>query len=461
MTVKTIFISTGEVSGDLQGALLIDALKRQAASAGVELEVVALGGSRMAEAGATLLGDTTSIGSVGLLESLPFVLPTLQIQRRAKQYLRQHPPDLILLIDYMGPNLSIASFIRHHLPQVPVVYYIGPQDWVWSASSIVPRNTKTIVELTDHLLAIFPEEARYFEKKGASVSWVGHPLVDRMQSSPTREEARAALGIAPEQMAIALVPASRRQELKYMMPIVFEAAQQLQAKLRENGVTLASGGSLRMRKRTRRELENSAAITNQQAPLFWIPLSLEAYRPAIEAAIQHYGLNATLVAGNTQEVLAAADLAITKSGTVNLELALLDVPQVVLYRVSRLTYSIGRLLKFSISFMSPPNLVVMRQIVPELLQEQATPENLVKEALELLLNPERSQQILADYQEMRQLLGEVGVCDRAAREILQLANGEKQKQKLSSQSFSYSVSQLREVDQNNLTPNPFPTREGE
>jgi lipid-A-disaccharide synthase len=160
-------------------------------------------------------------------------------------------------------------------------------------------------------------------------------------------------------------------------------------------------------------------------------------------------------------VLAAADLAISKSGTVNLELALLDVPQVVLYRVSQLTYSIGRLLKFSISFMSPPNLVVMRQIVPELLQEQATPENLVKEALELLLNPERRQQTLADYQEMRELLGEVGVCDRAAREILQLANGEKQKQKLSSQSFGYSVSQLREVDQNNLTPNPFPTREGE
>jgi lipid-A-disaccharide synthase len=425
MTLKTIFISTGEVSGDLQGALLIDALKRQAGALGVKLEIVALGGSRMAEAGATLLGDTTSIGSVGLLESLPFVLPTLQIQRRAKQYLRQHPPDLVLLIDYMGPNLSIASFIRHHLPQVPVVYYIGPQDWVWSASSIVPRNTKTIVELTDHLLAIFPEEARYFEKKGASVSWVGHPLVDRMQSSPTREEARAALGIAPEQMAIALVPASRRQELKYMMPIVFEAAQQLQAKLRGNREWgIGNGG-----------LENSAAITNQQAPLFWIPLSLEAYRPAIEAAIQHYGLNATLVAGNTQEVLAAADLAISKSGTVNLELALLDVPQVVLYRVSQLTYSIGRLLKFSISFMSPPNLVVMRQIVPELLQEQATPENLLKEALELLLNPERRQQILADYQEMRELLGEVGVCDRAAREIFQLATGEKQKQKLSSQSF--------------------------
>ncbi|MCA1991756.1 MAG: lipid-A-disaccharide synthase [Coleofasciculus sp. S288] len=407
MTRKTIFISTGEVSGDLQGAMLIDALKRQGLAAGLELEIVALGGDRMAKAGATLLGDTTSIGSVGLLESLPFVLPTLQIQRRAKHYLQQHSPDLVVLIDYMGPNLSIGSFVRRQFPQVPIAYYIAPQEWVWSLS---PRNTARIVEMTDRLLAIFPEEARYFEKKGASVGWVGHPLVDRMQSSPSREEARKALGIEPEQIAIALFPASRRQELKYMMPIVFEAAKQLQEQLGKG------------------EWKNNASIPNSQFPipnsqtsLFWIPLSLEAYRRPIEAAIERYGLRATLVTGKTQEVLAAADLAITKSGTVNLELALLDVPQVVFYRVSALTYWIGRnFLKFSIPFMSPPNLVVMRSIVPELLQEQATPENIVQEALELLFNSDRRRQTLADYQEMRQLIGEVGVCDRAACEILQL-----------------------------------------
>lgn len=408
MTLKTIFISTGEVSGDLQGALLIDGLKRQAESIGLDLEIVALGGEKMAAAGATLLGNTTGIGSVGILESLPFVVPTLQIQQRAKQYLRQHPPDLVVLIDYMGPNLSLGRFMRRHLPQVPIVYYIAPQDWVWSARSILPRDTMTIVKMTDQLLAVFPEEARYFEKKGASVTWVGHPLVDRMRLTPTRQESRAALGIEPDQMAIALVPASRRQELKYMMPVAFEAARQLQAKLLESAESQQS---------------------NSQSPLFWIPLSLEAYRPAIEAAIQHYGLRATLVSGQTQEVLSAADLAITKSGTVNLELALLNVPQVVFYRVSPFTYSIARLLKFSIPFMSPPNLVVMRSIVPELLQEEATSENIVNESLELLFNPERREQTQADYQEMRQLLGEVGVCDRAACEILKLAGESPEKQK--------------------------------
>ena len=153
----------------------------------------------------------------------------------------------------------------------------------------------------------------------------------------------------------------------------------------------------------------------------WIHLSLEIYRQAIAEAIAHYGLQDTLLSGQTQEAIAAADLAITKSGTVNLEIALLNVPQVVIYRVSSLTAWIARnLLKFSIPFMSPPNLVEMKPIVPELLQEQATPENIQNAALELLLNPSRRQQTLADYQQMRSCLGEVGVCDRAAQEILQM-----------------------------------------
>lgn len=408
MTKKTIFISTGEVSGDLQGAMLIDALKRQATHQGLDLNIVALGGEKMALSGATVLGNTTGIGSVGLLESLPFVLPTLTIQRRAKQYLQNNPPDLVVLIDYMGPNLGIGKFIQRQLPQVPVVYYIAPQEWVWS---LFPQNTATIVEMTNKLLAIFPEEARYFEKKGASVHWVGHPLLDRIQSYPSREQARAALGIKPEQTAIALLPASRHQEIKYMMPIIFSAAQQLQEKL------------LTCRYVPVERLGTEGQRANDKGQIFWIPLSHQAYRKPIEKAIQDYGLQAKLVTENTQEVLAAADLAITKSGTVNLELALLNVPQVVFYRVSPLTYWIARtFFNFSIPFMSPPNLVVMRPIVPELLQENATPDNIIREAMELLFNPQKRQQTLENYHQMRQLLGEVGVCDRAALAILQLVH---------------------------------------
>lgn len=381
-----IFISTGEVSGDLQGSLLIAALQRQAVAAGLELEIVALGGDKMAEAGAKILGNTSGIGSMGILESLPYVLPTLIVQRRAIAYLKQHPPDLVVLIDYMGPNIGIGSYMQKHLPNVPVAYYIAPQEWVWSMSL---QNTSRIVGFTDKLLAIFPEEARYFRENGANVTWVGHPLIDRMQDAPSREAARTQLKIDNEQVAIALLPASRRQELKYLLPVIFQAAQTIQTKL--------------------------------PTAHFWIPLSLEVYRQPIEEAIKRYGLRATVISGQQKAVFAAADFAITKSGTVNLELALLNVPQVVVYRLHPITAWIARtILRGSIPFASPPNLVVMKPIVPELLQEQATPENITQAAMELLLNSQRRQQTLADYQQMRQCLGELGVCDRAAQEILQM-----------------------------------------
>jgi len=384
-----IFISTGEVSGDLQGSLLIKALQRQAAATGLTLEIMALGGDKMAEAGAKILGNTSGIGSMGLIESLPYVIPTLRVQRQAIAHLKKNPPDLVVLIDYMGPNLGIGTFMKENLPDVPVAYYIAPQEWVWSMSF---QNTNRIVGFTDKLLAIFPEEARYYQQNGANVSWVGHPLIDRMANAPSRTTAREKLGVKVEEIAIALLPASRHQELKYLLPIIFQAAQNIQSKL-----------------------------PNVH---FWIPLSLEIFREPITAAIQEYGLKATIVSSQqqgVQDILAAADFAITKSGTVNLELALLNVPQVVVYRLHPLTAWIARhILKGSIPFASPVNLVVMREIVPEFLQEQATAENITQAAMELLLNPEKRQQTLTDYQEMRHCLGELGVCDRTAKEILEM-----------------------------------------
>ncbi len=381
-----IFISTGEVSGDLQGAMLIESLFHQASILGVDLEVVALGGDRMAEAGATILSNTTSIGSVGLIESLPFVVPTWQIQQNAKKYLQAHPPDILVLIDYLGPNLAIGSYVRHHFPNLPIVYYIGPQNWVWSP---LPQQNKRLLEITDRLLAIFPAEASYFQSQGMSVTWVGHPLLDRLESAPTREQARKLLGIAPEQTVVALFPASRQQEIKYLLPVIFTAAKQLQEKLPQIH--------------------------------FLIPISLAKYRDKIEKKVNSYGLNATILDGKSIEAIASADLAITKSGTVNLEIALLNIPQVVSYRVNPLTIWIARkFFNFSIPFMSPPNLVMMKPIIPELLQELATPARIVEESLDLLGNSNRRNQIISDYQQMRGCLGEIGVGDRAALEILNI-----------------------------------------
>lgn len=381
-----IFISTGEVSGDLQGALLVKALRQQAELLNLDLEILALGGAQMATAGATLLANTSAIGSIGLFESLPYIYSTLAIQQRVKQHLRQHPPDLVVMIDYFGPNLGIGRFIRQSLPQVPTVYYIAPQEWVWSVSQ---RNTRRILEITDRLLAIFSAEATYYRERGGNVTWVGHPLVDRLQSAPNRTIARTTLGISSEQIAIALIPASRQQEITYILPVMLAAAQQIQAQLPHIH--------------------------------FWIPLSLERYRKPVERAIKRFELQATLVTGQSQMVIAAADLVIAKSGTVNLETALLDVPQVVMYRLNPLTAWVAEhLLKFSAPFVSPPNLVLMQPIVPEFLQYQATPEAIAHAALELLQHPEKQQQMRLGYQQMRQMLGEAGACDRAAEAILQL-----------------------------------------
>ncbi|TAO06524.1 MAG: lipid-A-disaccharide synthase [Phormidium sp. SL48-SHIP] len=386
---QRIFVSTGEVSGDLQGALLVEALYRVSRQQGTPLEIVALGGDRMAAAGATLLAQTSGIGSVGLLESLPFLLPTLWVQRQALKALRSHPPDLVVLIDYMGPNLGLGNAIKREFPQVPIVYYIAPQTWVWSPSD---RDALRLVSLCDRLLAIFPEEARYFRERGANVTWVGHPLVDRLAQAPDRHSARESLNLADDDIVIALLPASRHQELKYLVPPIFAAARELQDKL-------------------------------PQAQ-FWIPLSLDIYREALQQALNAAGLRADITGDRRLERLAAADLAISKSGTVNLELALLNVPQIAVYAVHPLTAGFARrVLDFKIEFMSPPNLVTMTAIIPELMQEAVTSDNIVQEALSLLFDHQRRDTMQHQYAQMRQQIGEVGVCDRAASEILALLGG--------------------------------------
>ncbi len=384
-----IFISTGEVSGDLQGSLLVAALRRQAIARNLDLEIVALGGDRMAAAGAKLLGNTSAIGSIGVVESIGYALPTLKLQRQTQQFLRDQPPDAAILIDYMGPNIAFGNYLRKTYPKLPIFYYIAPQEWVWSADS---KNTRKIIGFADEILAIFPGEAKYYADRGAPVTWVGHPLLDRLAEVPSREVARATLGIDERQTAIALLPASRTQELKYLLPAMFTAAQQMQ----------------------------------QQDPNihYWIPVALEQYRPALEQAVAEYGLRATVLEGQTQMAIAAADLAITKSGTANLEIALQNVPQVVCYRFSALTaWVIRKVLKLSIPFASPPNLVNMEAIVPELLQENMTAARIVEEAT-ALLKPEPRQKMLAAYASLRSSLGEVGVCDRTACLILdRLAQG--------------------------------------
>jgi len=385
-----LLISTGEVSGDLQGSLLVQALHAEAQRRGLNLEVVALGGERMERAGAVLLANTTRMGAIGLLEAIPFVLPTLRLQRRLKRWFRGEPPDGVVLIDYMGPNVSLGLRLKRKFPQVPVTYYIAPQEWAFKFGI---NGRTNLISFTNQILAIFQQEARFYRCRGANVTYVGHPLLDTIGEVPTRAAARQLLGLKQDAPVLLLMPASRRQELRFMLPHIVEAAAQLQ------------------------QLDPSLQVV--------VPAGLPGFETQLSLQLTQAGVRATIISAADSDRLkpalcAAADVAIAKSGTVNLELALRGVPQVVVYRVSRATAFLARhILRFSVPHISPVNLVLGERLVPELLQEDLRAKTIVAEALPLL-DPSAPERLgmLAGYDRLRLELGEPGVTQRAACAIL-------------------------------------------
>jgi lipid-A-disaccharide synthase len=385
-----LLVSTGEVSGDLQGSLLIAALHQEARSRGIPLQIQALGGQRMRHAGAELIADTAAMGAIGLWEALPFVWPTLKLQHRLRRLLRNAPPDGVVLIDYMGPNVTLGLRLKRQVPQVPITYYIAPQEWAFRLGE---GGTTRLISFSDRILAIFPEEARFYSERGAAVTWVGHPLLDTLADQPTRQQARAALGLPPEGPVLLLLPASRRQELRYLLPAMAAAAAELQRR--------------------------------DPALQLLVPAGLSGFEATLQRQFETAGVRARIIPAAEADaarplLYAAADAALTKSGTANLELALRRVPQVVGYRVSRITaFAAERLLRFSVPHISPVNLVLGERLVPELLQRDYTAEALVA-AVEPLLqhgSAER-QRMLAGYETLQRQLGEPGVTRRAAAAVL-------------------------------------------
>jgi len=387
-----LLVSTGEVSGDLQGSLLIRALRGEASQRGLPLELVALGGERMRQAGAQLIADTASMGAIGLWEALPLILPTLKLQRQLRRWLASNPPDGVVLIDYMGANINLGLRLKSLYPQVPITYYIAPQEWAFSLGD---GGTTRLIGFSDRILAIFPEEARFYGERGASVTWVGHPLLDTLAQLPSRDQARQRLGLAADVPVLLLLPASRRQELRYLLPAMAAAVAELQ--------------------RRQPELE------------VLVPTGLSGFETELSAVLRKAGVRARIIAAGDADrlkpdICAAADLALAKSGTANLELALRGVPQVVVYRVSRVTAFVAKhLLRFNVPHISPVNLVLNERLVPELLQDQLNSAAIVAEA-ELLLDPTSAarQGMLEGYQRLRRALGEPGVTSRAASAILDL-----------------------------------------
>ncbi|MBW4530649.1 MAG: lipid-A-disaccharide synthase [Aphanothece saxicola GSE-SYN-MK-01-06B] len=391
-----LLVSTGEVSGDLQGSLLVKALHEEAARRSLPLDVVALGGSRMERAGAQLLADTTKLGAIGLWEPIPLVIPTLKLQARVRRWLRLHPPDAVVLIDYMGANVNLGLRLRRLYPDVPITYYIAPQEWAFRLGD---GGTTRLIGFTDRILAIFPEEASFYAERGAQVTWVGHPLIDTLQQRPSRQDARQRLGLPQEAPVLLMLPASRRQELRYVLPPMAEAVAKLQ--------------------RLRPDLQ------------VLLPAGLPGFEAVLAETMQAAGATAVRVipAGEADalrpQLCAAADAALTKSGTANLELALRGVPQVTGYRVSRPTAFLAKhVIHFNVAHISPVNLVLGERLVPELLQDDFTPDAILA-ALLPLFDPASGarERVQEGYVRLRQKLGEPGVTRRAATAILEPFSG--------------------------------------
>jgi len=386
-----LLISTGEVSGDLQGSLLIKALKINAEKRKIDLEIIALGGERMREAGAQLIANTSSIGAIGFLEALPYVLPTLSAQSKIDNYLSSSPPDAVILIDYMGPNIRLGLKVKKNFPNIPIIYYIAPQEWAWRLGN---SGTTDLISFTDKILAIFSEEAKFYSNKGGNVKFVGHPMLDFYSNIPSREESFKKIGLTLDQKLLLIIPASRKQELKYILPTLLQVAKLLQKK--------------------------DPLIT------VLIPSGLEEFDEILKNSLNEFGVSGRIILSNEVDkikpfLFSAAHLALAKSGTINMELALNSVPQIVGYKVSRVTAFFARyLLRFNVKFISPVNLLLNKMLIPEFIQEDFIAEKIFNASLKILENDSTKEDIMIGYRKLKDKLGEPGVTDRASKDILDL-----------------------------------------
>ncbi len=386
-----LLISTGEVSGDLQGSLLIKALYREASRRSLNLEVIALGGSRMEASGAKLLANTSRIGSIGIWEALPYILPTLKIQSKLDKFFSKNPPDAVVLIDYMGPNIRIGNKFRRKYADIPITYYIAPQEWAWK---IGEDGTTDLISFSDQILAIFKAEADFYASRGGKVSWIGHPMLDTIKSVTTQKDALKHLGLESNQKVLLLFPASRSQELYYLLPTLLKAAAVLQSR------------------------DPSIYVI--------IPSGLKSFEETLKMQLIEEGVNGRVIPASENDsikhhLFCAATLALGKSGTINMELALNNVPQIAAYKVSRVTAFLARrLLKFKVEHISPVNLMLNERLIPELVQENFTTDALVSSATKLMYDEKLRSSMLDGYTRLKEKLGDPGVTDRAAKKILDL-----------------------------------------
>lgn len=377
--MKRIMIVAGEASGDLHGSNLV----RSALSLDPDLKFYGLGGENLRNAGIDLLFDLEHQGLFGFLEIVSSLRSTIGIYRSLKASLTRDRPSAVVLIDYPDFNLRLAKSAKRL--GIPVFYYISPQLWAWRQGRV-----KKVDRYVDRMAVVFPFESDFYQRHGVEVSFVGHPLLDVMDPPRPKEEVKTELGFDPSQPLLGLLPGSRMSEIKAHLPLMLESAGRLKAG-RSNGVSLAVAQA---------DSLASGELT-----------------PFLELGPK----DVKLVVGRTHDLQNAADVILTASGTATLETALMLTPMVVIYRLKLLSYQIFRRM-VKIEHVAMANLIAGEEVVPELLQNDARPDNIVTELNRILDSPEDRRRMVEGLTLIRKKLGGPGASLRAARLLLETIN---------------------------------------
>jgi lipid-A-disaccharide synthase len=369
-----ILLSCGEASGDLYAG----ALTRELLALSPDMEISGLGGPQFAAAGGRLVEDYRGLAVTGLTEAIAKVPQSLAVLRRLVGMARAERPQALVVIDFPDFNFPLARRVRKL--GVPIIYYISPQIWAWRAGRM-----KTIRAIADRVLVIFPFEEALYRDAGVPVELVGHPLVDLAHARVPREEFLRGLGLMSDAPTVAVLPGSRANEVGRILPDLLAAARLIRAAVPRAQFVFARAPHL-------------------DDHLFEAARELPASR---------------IIEDDTDTVLASADVALTASGTATVQTALHDVPMVVVYRLSPMTYRIARRL-ITVDAVAMVNLIAGERLVPELIQEAFTPEAVAREAVSMLTEPERVARIREGLAVVRRKLGGPGASRRAADAILKI-----------------------------------------
>ncbi|MGZ3513473.1 MAG: lipid-A-disaccharide synthase [Thermodesulfobacteriota bacterium] len=376
MKSKKILLVAGEVSGDLHGSHLVDALQRIEPG----IQFFGVGGEGLERRGMKLLYPAQSLSVVGITEVLVKLRTILRALRGLKGSLEKEKPDLILLIDFPEFNLRLAKIARRK--GIPVVYYISPQIWAWR-----PRRIKLIARVVKKMIVLFPFEVPLYESAGVDVEWVGHPLLDTVKPALSKEKAFQEFGLDPKRRTVGLLPGSRIHEVERLFPPLLASAHLLQKE-----------------------------IPDLQ---FVIPLAPGISRTILSSHMKNISFPLKVVEGFTYDVMNLSELLIMASGTATLEGAILGKPMIIVYKVSLPSYWVGRAL-IRVDHIGLVNLVAEREIVPELIQKDVNPERIADEASRILRDPILSRKMAESMDAVRQKLGEPGAAQRAAQIVASL-----------------------------------------